>query len=127
MVKPGDGKPRSTKRKRTEGLYIALLPEEKQAVEARAASVGMDPTSYGRHRILRDAPISSQRERKVLAGTLLKLNYELSKIGTNINQLAHEANAGRFPAVQRLEVELAEFASLRKRVRAEIDGLGDDE
>lgn len=47
---------------------------------------------------------------------LEKLIANLGKVGSNINQLARHANAGRLPSEENLEITLRELAELRTEI-----------
>jgi len=79
-------------RKRKRKLNVYLLDEEWEILNAKADEADMSKSEYIRNMILfgaahRRSNFSKEMERE--------LKYELSKIGTNLNQIAARANSSR--------------------------------
>lgn len=70
-------------------LTVRLTAAERQAFAQRAEAAGMTPSRYAAE-VLRNGRIVVQQH-ETLAPALMA---ELSRIGNNLNQLAHAANAG---------------------------------
>lgn len=87
---------------------------EKAALLAKAGQAGVSVSALLRHAAL-DLPLSSRRRRMradlqpvaALLQTAGDLSAELGKQGSNLNQLAHQANAGRIPAGYLAQLEQA--------------------
>jgi hypothetical protein len=76
--------------RRTAGLRLQLTPSERIELEFRAASVGMTLSEFCRIVLLSDLkkPAPSRRDPRALRA----LAVEISRVGNNLNQLAHIAN-----------------------------------
>jgi hypothetical protein len=78
---------------------------EKAALLAKAGQAGLSVSALLRHAALY-LPLPGRRQRKradlqpvsALLQTAGDLSAELGKQGSNLNQLAYQANAGRIPA-----------------------------
>lgn len=113
---------------RSANLKTTFSPEEKQRITAFAAAHGMTRAEFMRHVVLAATgqqprpPRKRQRERDQLLHTLSLLAMQIKKLGTNINQLAHQANAGMVP-VSRAEADhmLKAHAILMTHAKAAVD------
>lgn len=78
---------------RTSVLYVQVTKAEKAEITARAQKSGNKPSEFVRIVLLSDlkAPAPSARDPEADRA----LAFQLSKIGTNLNQLAHIANETR--------------------------------
>ncbi len=97
----------------TEFFGFQVTPTQKAELEKRAATTGLTPSEFARIVLLSDlkAPAPSARD----PATLRALAVEISRIGNNVNQLAHVANErGVLPT----EKQLKEVAS---RIMAALD------
>ena len=76
--------------RRTAALRLQLTPSERIELEFRAASVGMTLSEFCRIVLLSDLkkPAPSRRDPRALRA----LAVEISRVGNNLNQLAHIAN-----------------------------------
>ncbi len=84
----------SEKRVRDRHLTIRLSAEERGRIEADAERAGLMTGSYVR-RVLIDAAAPRQVRRPMVERALLaKLLGELGHIGSNLNQIARDANMG---------------------------------
>jgi hypothetical protein len=87
---------------------------EKAALLAKAGQAGVSVSALLRHAAL-DLPLSGRRRQMrsdlqpvaALLQTAGDLSAELGKQGSNLNQLAHQANAGRIPAGYLAQLEQA--------------------
>jgi hypothetical protein len=91
-----------TDERRTAFVGFYVTPSERAEIDARAESVGLSLSVFARIVMLSDlkkpAPPAYDRE------ALRTLAFQISKIGTNLNQLAHHANAtGSMPDKQTLD------------------------
>jgi hypothetical protein len=78
---------------RTAGLRIQLTPDERAEIERRAKASGNRLSDYARIVLLSDlkAPMPPARDPEAMKA----LAFQLSKIGTNLNQLAKYTNERR--------------------------------
>ena len=79
--------------RRISGLRVQLTPTERAELERRAKAAGCILSEFARIVLLSDlkAPAPSARDPEAIRA----LAFQLSKIGTNLNQLAHVANERR--------------------------------
>ena len=89
---------------RGERVTVRLTVEERRVLEARARECGRTVSAYLRETALGAVP----RRSAGVAGR--KTRYQLARIGNNLNQLAHRANATR--QVEAVEALLATLAKL---------------
>jgi hypothetical protein len=98
----------SEKRQRTRILTVRLTPQEvatvRQKAEAHGQSVGALLRANLLHVRLRPSRIDQQVAARLLG--------QLGKIGSNINQLAKHANAGRYQESS-IELALRDLGELR--------------
>jgi hypothetical protein len=85
----------SEKRQRaTLPVLVRLLPEERVAVEERAATAGLSLAAYSRSCMLGDAGPRARKRAPVDRELLARTNADLNRVGNNLNQIAHALNAG---------------------------------
>jgi hypothetical protein len=85
----------SEKRQRaTKPVLVRLLPEERAAVEEKAAAAGLQLAPYARACMLGDAGPRAKKRPPVDRELLARTNGELNRVGNNLNQLAHALNRG---------------------------------
>jgi len=97
-VKPvGPGRPRSDHKGQV--VSCRLPTEELRAFDALCAQLGAKSRSDGLRSIVRMGSGFLEFSREDCA-RLEDIRYELSKIGTNVNQIALAANRGRAPIVR---------------------------
>jgi uncharacterized hydantoinase/oxoprolinase family protein len=85
----------SEKRQRATGpVLVRLLPEERAAVEERAATAGLSLAAYSRSCMLGDAGPRARKRAPVDRELLARTNADLNRVGNNLNQIAHALNAG---------------------------------
>ena len=99
--------------RRTAIAAIHLTPSEYAELKIRADKLGMSRSAFARLIILSDekAPAPSARD----PATIRALAVEISRVGNNVNQLAHVANERR---VLPLEKQLRDISS---RIIAALD------
>ena len=98
--------------RRDDMLGVRLTSAERAELERTAAAYGLTPNEFARRRSLGyslPAGVAAQRQTAVLATALLR-------IGVNLNQLTHQANAGREPEPDVLR-------TLADRITALLDGF----
>lgn len=121
-AKQGDNQPPkarhgSEKRQRGDEVKFRVTAAEKTIIEAEAARTGLTAASYARARTLNAAPLRAVRRPPVEMEALSRALGLLGLYGSNVNQLAREANAqGRLPT----EAAMLEMA---KHIRALRDEL----
>ena len=74
--------------KKSERIFIRVSPEEKKKLEAQAEQANMTVSQY----ILK----STENKKIVVIENIPKLFVEITRIGVNINQIAHVANAQKY-------------------------------
>lgn len=95
---------------RSENVRVRLLPEEKEHLISQAKKAGtrykkssnINLSEYIRDLLFRESHFSDWELKKLMRDT----NYELRKIGVNVNQIAHKINGN-------LGTQ-ADFAALQK-------------
>jgi hypothetical protein len=97
----------STSRRRPHVFPVRLSDDELATIRAHAEESGMTVAAYMREKSLKK-PTRQRNADKIVTA--------LSKIGTNINQLAKQANAGRFPTKEILEEALAELTEIARSI-----------
>ncbi len=98
------------RRKRTAHIGIQVTPDERAEIERRAKASGNRLSDYVRIVLLSElkAPLPSKTDPQAV----MALAFQLSKIGTNLNQLAKVAN----------ETHRLNFAARLKAIAAQIEG-----
>ena len=69
-------------------IDLRMTPEEKENMKRKAAEAHMTVSKYILH--------MSQTKRIILKNDIAKLTVEISRIGNNINQIAHVGNTQKF-------------------------------
>ncbi len=69
-------------------VEVRMTPEEKENLKRKAAEAHMTVSKYILH--------LSQTKRIILKDDIAKLTVEISRIGNNINQIAHVGNTQKF-------------------------------
>lgn len=79
--------------RRTAAIKVQLTPSERAELDARAAVTGRSLSDFVRIVLLSDlkAPAPSARDPQAIRA----LTVEITRVGTNLNQLAHIANERR--------------------------------
>lgn len=101
--------------RRTSALHVQLTKAEKAEITARAKRYGNRVSDFARTVLLSDlkAPAPAARDPEAIRA----LAFQLSKIGTNLNQLAKIANETRaLPNETALRVVSAQIAAAIERV-----------
>ena len=110
----------SEKRQRQKGLRLRLTDAERAAIEAAAEQAGLSLASYARG-VLLDAPPPKQARRAPADKVeLARLVAQIGKVGSNMNQLAHAANAGAQVDAVALAEALGELSVIREMIRAAL-------
>jgi hypothetical protein len=101
-------------------LSVRMTDAEKETIKHRAAGYGMKVSDFARTVLLSDLkePPPSRTDPALIRG----LMWELSKVGTNLNQLAKRANeAAKIGG----EKELAALMAMETEVRAVVECIAD--
>jgi len=112
--------------RRTKLLGIQLTPSEREELDAAAARVGLKPSPYARELLFRrSAAVVASTRRNPEAAALLPvitgLGEEMSRVGNNLNQLAHRANAhGQITSATALNTALSQWAQTEALVKQAI-------
>jgi type II secretory pathway component PulM len=108
------------KRKRSKTYSVRLSDEEQVKARAIVNHTGLSLAAYIRHKIF-DAPLPrAVRRPPAELKAVVQLLGELGRIGSNVNQLAKHANAGR---IQINSVDLA-MQTLMEMRTACMEALG---
>lgn len=111
---------RSENRQKQQRLTMRLSPAERQEVETLADRAGLTLASYLRSRALETPTTRAVRRPTVEVGVLNALLREMSKQGSNLNQLAKKANAGNMPLLSEIR---ATFEANRQTAKLIWDRL----
>lgn len=93
---------RSENRQKQGRLTVRLSPAERQEVETLADRAGLTLASYLRSRALETPTTRAVRRPTVEVEVMNALLREMSKQGSNLNQLAKKANAGNMPLLSEI-------------------------
>ena len=95
-------------------LDIRCSPEQKQKLAEVAKIAGLTVSSYARQILFNATPPRHSQRPSVDKDLLIQVLGQIGKIGSNINQIAHNFNAtGAPPHIPALEEELTELKKLR--------------
>jgi hypothetical protein len=104
----------SEKRQRSVIIQSRVAPAERATIKAKADATGISISELIRHAVLNYRPPAARIDRQavnLLLAELAKNRGEVSKAGSNLNQIAYHLNAGRPGDVMdgRIEASLAEL------------------
>lgn len=102
----------SERRRRTYILAVRLNDGEKEDLDARIETAGITKAAYARFALFNKPPPRAARRPTADHRAVASLLGHLGKIGSNINQLAKHANAGRYQE-NSVESALLDLAELR--------------
>lgn len=122
---PAPKKHGSEKRERQATLRLRVTPAEQADIESRAERAGLSVAGYLRALAFGvDTPQPrAARRPPVEHEELVKLRYELRKIGGNLNQIAHQLNAVKGFDAPAFAVLFAEHSATLKAI---MNALGRD-
>ena len=100
--------------KKSERIFIRVSPEEKKKLEAQAEQANMTVSQY----ILK----STENRKIVVIENIPKLFVEITRIGVNINQIAHVANAQKYVKMS----EIYETQKLLREVQESMSKIHND-
>ena len=125
---PAPGPRRYGKRKvpdaRKKFVAVRCNDTEHRALTVRAEAAGLSVGAYLRTVVVGTAGPRAVRRAPVERVELARLLAELGKVGSNVNQLAHQANAGRFPVGDQLAAAIADVQAMRTALMKAL-GYGD--
>ena len=105
---------------RVKVVCVRLSEPERHALGEAAEAAGLTLSGYVR-RVLLDAPaLRKARRPPVEKAELARLVAHIGKVGSNLNQLAHVANAGYAVDGVALAAELGELALVRAAIMAAL-------
>lgn len=102
----------SEKRRRSHALSVRFNDQEAQAIRKMADRAGISMGSLLRYAVFNTPPPRAMRSPTVKHKEVARLLGQFGKIGSNLNQLARYANAGRFQK-NSIEAALRELTELR--------------
>lgn len=102
----------SEKRQRTRTLSVRFNDREAETVRMMADRAGLSCGALVRYALFKTPPPRAARRPTVNHRAVAQLLGQLGKIGTNINQLAKQANAGRYQS-NSIELALQDLMELR--------------
>lgn len=115
----------SEKRQRGSPISVRFLPEECAALREKARDTGLSVASFIRASVLGTPGPRARRSPPFNAEALGRATAALNKVGSNVNQIAHVANAGNFHRVaEECFATLAEVRAAAAKMR-EIAGRKD--
>ena len=88
---PKESTPKATRNRRTVTLKVRLTEAEEATLKARASEAGANVSDFVRGRALglpKSRTVATPERRQ-----LIEILGQLGKLGSNLNQLAHHANA----------------------------------
>ena len=108
--------------RRTANVRIRLTPDERAAVIAAGAGLGLGLSSFARMATVKAAgrkPAKPPRRKPdSYQRALAEWTAQLARIGSNLNQAARALNKGNSPELSLLEAIRAELQALRETVLA---------
>ena len=91
-----------SEKRKSQYIMVRVSPEEKKSIEAKAEQANMTVSQY----VLK----STENKKIVVSENIPKLFVEITRIGVNINQIAHVANAQKY-------VKMSEIYETQKLLR----------
>src|SRR3954451_17904587 len=120
-VEPAQRKRRSGSEKRQRAnkpILVRLLPEERAAIEEKAATAGMSMAAYARACMVGDGGPRARKQPPVNRQLLARANGDLNRVGSNLNQIAHALNSrGVTPVAADIEVMRTELLATLSDIR----------
>lgn len=104
----------SETRQRNKVLQVRLSDSEFSEIEDMADRAELTPASYARSILLNAPAPRAKRRPAVDTVQVAKLLGELGKVGSNINQIAYQMNAGLPVGSNALTSALEDVADIRK-------------
>jgi hypothetical protein len=118
----------SDKRQRGETVTVRLTKDERDTLDALSSRSGMAAGAFMRAAAFGDAGPRAQRRPPVDHVALRQLLGECGRVGNNLNQIAHNLNAGRPVNVPELRAALAAYLDIRAAILRALamDTTGED-
>jgi len=108
-----------SKAKKEKALHFRATAEEYGEIMKRAAARGVKASEYMRRSALAGEPPENTAE---LTRQLSRMNYEINKIGTNVNQIARLCNENGYTTSRELEDVKAELKKVNEQTSAILRG-----
>lgn len=115
-------KKRSESRQRGRRFQIRILETEYQDLKQLATNSGLTVGSYLRSCALEKPTTRAVRRPTIEVEVLTSLLHELSKQGSNLNQLAKKANAGNMPLLSEIRATFEANRQLAKAIWERLSG-----
>lgn len=115
-------KKRSENRQKGRVLSVRVSELEHQAVAALAERAGLTTGSYVRSRVLEKPTTRAVRRPVAEVQKVSGLLGQLSKIGTNLNQIAKRTNSGDTPLLSELHDTLRACRQIAEHAKNILDG-----
>lgn len=112
-----------SQKRRQQRISLGLEPTDLDVVDERAEAAGLSRAAYIRAAVLGHPGIRAVPRPHVEKALLGQTVGQLGRVGNNLNQLAHQANAGRVLTPEALEPVLAD---IRQTLAAVMRALGRD-
>ena len=95
LARPAKRRSGSERRQRQSGpVLVRLLPEERAAIEEKAAAAGLSLAAYARACMLGNAGPRARKRPPVDRELLARATAAVNRVGNNWNQLTHASNRG---------------------------------
>lgn len=118
----------SENRQRQKYIRLRVTDTEKTQIDTRAQKAGLYISGF--LRVLIFGPDTPQpravRRPSIEVEEVVKLRYELRKIGGNLNQIAHQLNQGKTPPPEILATAMEEHIAAARAVLAVLSGHSGD-
>jgi hypothetical protein len=106
----------SNKRQRGETVTVRLSKDERAALDDLASKSGMAAGAFMRAAAFGDSGPRAQRRAPADQQMLRQILGHLGKVGSNVNQIARQLNAGEQAAVPELREALGAYLELRDAI-----------
>jgi hypothetical protein len=106
----------SDKRQRGETVTVRLSKDERAELDDLASKSGMAAGAFMRAAAFGDSGPRAQRRAPADQQMLRQILGHLGKVGSNVNQIARQLNAGEQAAVPELRAALAAYLELRDAI-----------
>ena len=103
----------SEKRSRKHQLSVRFNDAEHTELVRRADAVGITVPAYLRMQAVDATPPRASRKPSVNTQQVAQLLAQIGKIGSNVNQIAHQMNAGGRVSLQSVDQAMREVTAMR--------------
>lgn len=99
-------------------LHIKINEDEKKIIEENAQRMGLDISKYVRLVLLTNKPvvIKDIADFTEVENVVGNIDYEIKKLGNNVNQIAHRLNAGKGVSLNTVNALVDVLERLNKRM-----------